>query len=119
VTAYPCPVCGFPNLPDPPVDMSYEICPSCGTEFGYTDFRRSHDELMSAWLRTGPRWFATWVAAPAEWNGRRQLIEHKVPKASMNASAEPIGQPTADIRPVPEQRMLRLVVADTSNRAVA
>lgn len=76
---YVCPVCGYPDLADPPVDMSYEICPSCGTEFGYTDFSRSHFELMLDWLRTGPRWHAEWMPPPVGWNPRRQLLEHIAP----------------------------------------
>lgn len=37
---YLCPVCGFPNLEEPPWNNdagSDEICPSCGTHFGYDD----------------------------------------------------------------------------------
>ncbi|MGE0450351.1 MAG: hypothetical protein AB7Q29_12310 [Vicinamibacterales bacterium] len=62
--------------------LSYEICPSCGTEFGYTDSaptdlarRQRHYALMLEWLRTGPSWYAQWQAPPAGWNGRRQLLQ--------------------------------------------
>ena len=38
---YRCPVCGYPGLDEPPrteeSGASYEICPSCGFEFGVTD----------------------------------------------------------------------------------
>jgi predicted RNA-binding Zn-ribbon protein involved in translation (DUF1610 family) len=38
---YTCPVCGFQGLSEPAYDEHYctffEICPSCGTEFGYDD----------------------------------------------------------------------------------
>ena len=73
-----CPVCGWPNLEEPPV-QSFEICPSCGTEFGHTDAYRSHDELRFEWIRRGLRWHATWVAPPSAWNPRTQLLEHCVP----------------------------------------
>lgn len=67
-----CPVCGYDQLPAPPAD--YEICPSCGTEFGYTDFARSHDELRQQWLATGAPWFATWMTAPPHWDAYRQMV---------------------------------------------
>ena len=45
VATFVCPVCGYLGLTEEPWKMgpeydspSYEICPSCGTEFGYTDF---------------------------------------------------------------------------------
>jgi rubredoxin len=37
---YLCPVCGYPELSEPPWNNespSDEICPSCGTQFGYDD----------------------------------------------------------------------------------
>jgi hypothetical protein len=34
-----CPLCGYPDLKDPPYDLygapSFDICPCCGCEFGY------------------------------------------------------------------------------------
>src|SRR6266446_4815425 len=46
-----CPVCGY-EMDDPPRD--YNICPSCGTEFGLHDVNASISELRAAWLQTGP-----------------------------------------------------------------
>src|ERR1700722_1795355 len=41
-----CPVCGYAKLAEPPYDKtgcaSFEICPSCGIEFGYHDASKSH-----------------------------------------------------------------------------
>lgn len=65
-----CPVCGYPGLTEEPWTMgpeydspSYETCPSCGTEFGYTDFRpgraERHErqrELRSAWIAASRPW---------------------------------------------------------------
>jgi hypothetical protein len=87
-TKYKCPVCGYPDLPEPPLDMSYEICPSCGTEFGYTDFAiseaertRIRQQLFVRWWRGGrPAWHANWMRQPREWNPRKQVIEHLVPQ---------------------------------------
>jgi len=41
IDSFVCPVCGHPGLEDPPRmpsgGGSYEICWSCGFEFGWTD----------------------------------------------------------------------------------
>jgi hypothetical protein len=83
---YTCPVCGYTDLPDPPLDMSYEICPSCGTEFGHTDFAtthedrdKRHEELRAAWMRRGFRWHAEWLPQPENWAPRKQLLEYLLP----------------------------------------
>jgi hypothetical protein len=67
-----CPVCGFTGLAEPP--ENFVICPSCGTEFGYTDFLRSHDELRDEWLASGARWHSTVIPPPPNWDGIRQLF---------------------------------------------
>src|SRR5437868_12950436 len=66
-----CPVCGYPDLEDPPAD--FEICPSCGTEFGYSDIARTYDDLRDRWLATGPRWYSRVTPQPPNWNGHDQL----------------------------------------------
>lgn len=116
--SYPCPVCGYSELPDPPVDMSYEICPSCGTEFGYSDFRRSHEELMVAWVRTGPAWFASWMPPPPNWNPRRQLLAYWVPQARLVTSRLHMeGSQTIEVT---EQNQITLTVSrDTVSEPVA
>lgn len=50
VTTYLCPVCGY-GMEDPPSD--FNICPCCGTEFGYHDANTSTNTLRAAWLRGG------------------------------------------------------------------
>jgi hypothetical protein len=54
---YTCPVCYYDKLDDPP-DHSFEICPSCGTEFGYTDFNTSHEQLRNEWVAGGKKWWS-------------------------------------------------------------
>ncbi|HYK35306.1 hypothetical protein, partial [Alloacidobacterium sp.] len=49
------------------------ICPSCGNEFGYSDFTLKHDELRRQWIEKGMRWSSTWSKAPAGWDPRQQL----------------------------------------------
>jgi len=65
-----CPVCGF-ELDDPPRD--YNICPSCGTEFGLHDVNASILQLRQAWIETGPQWWSTTDPQPENWNPFVQL----------------------------------------------
>lgn len=65
-----CPVCGY-QMQDPPRD--YNICPSCGTEFGHHDVNASISDLRCAWLRTGPKWWSTLTPAPENWKPLEQL----------------------------------------------
>jgi len=55
-----CPVCGYPKLREPPYTAesggSFEICPSCGIQFGYMDAR---DDLREEVYR---RWREAWEA---------------------------------------------------------
>src|SRR5258708_2852446 len=69
--SYTCPVCAFTKLDEPPA--YFTICPCCGTEFGYQDLIRGHDELRSEWIATGPRWHSSVIPAPYRWDGMEQL----------------------------------------------
>jgi hypothetical protein len=78
-----CPVCGFPDLHDPAWDgdePSFEICLSCGTQFGYEDGTRDLEsreerqlQLRARWVAAGYPWASIALPAPAGWDGRRQL----------------------------------------------
>lgn len=72
-----CPVCGFAELEEPHVDVmgeaTFAICPSCGTQFGYDDATRSHDELRAAWIAEGAAWWSEAKPAPPGWSGPGQL----------------------------------------------
>jgi transcription elongation factor Elf1 len=76
-TKFVCPVCGYAGLSEPPVDekgcASFEICPSCGTEFGYDDAKRSHADLRNAWLSAGAPWRSRATQPPPGWSGLEQL----------------------------------------------
>ena len=67
-----CPVCGY-EMVDGPRD--YNICPSCGTEFGLHDVNSTVDNLRKAWLATGPRWYSSVVTQPANWNPFSQVAD--------------------------------------------
>lgn len=68
---YTCPVCGYDNLEDPP--SHHEICPSCGTQFGYHDFTRSHESLRLAWISKHMPWHSAVDEKPVGWNALVQL----------------------------------------------
>jgi len=56
----------------------HTICPSCGTQFGYSDagpapLPRIRAELRNRWIRKGPQWHSRVVAAPLGWDPLLQL----------------------------------------------
>src|SRR5688572_22740307 len=86
-----CPVCGYGGLPRPAV--AYQICPCCGTEFGYDDARRSARELRALWVLQGMRWHSRIVPPPVNWSPERQLLAaqfFETPPAANNWRVEPV-----------------------------
>ena len=84
-----CPVCGFDKLSRPL--EQFDICPCCGTEFGYDDSALTHEQLRIQWIRSGADWWSETTEPPADWNPIVQLIEGKilpVKPASENDSIE-------------------------------
>ena len=78
-----CPVCGY-NMDYPPED--YNICPSCGTEFGVNDANSTVSELREVWLQSGPRWWSSTDQSPTGWNPEKQLSELRLLENLANAS---------------------------------
>jgi len=74
---YSCTVCGYSQMRNPPKD--YNICPCCGTEFGYDDFSKSHRMLRNDWLSRGAPWFSSNIRPQFPWDGFRQVIEAGLP----------------------------------------
>lgn len=81
---YLCPVCGYEGLTEPPWSddsPSDEICPSCGTHFGYDDAaggsaaRRGavHRMLRRQWVDAGCSWFSSSTRSPTGWDPLAQL----------------------------------------------
>lgn len=76
-----CPVCGYPDLEEPPRSPrtgagSYEICPSCGFEFGVTDddLGYSYDSWRQLWIDKGMPWSSEGIEPePDVWNPVAQL----------------------------------------------
>lgn len=76
---YVCPVCGYDCLYEPPWSDgvgSDEICPSCGTHFGYDDSASGdaglrearHRELRARWMDGGCCWFSRTRKPPEQWD---------------------------------------------------
>ena len=77
---YQCPVCGFPGLEEPPRSSSgggsYEICPSCGFEFGVTDDDRgfSYEAWRMLWIEERMPWRDEGISdRPEGWDPADQL----------------------------------------------
>lgn len=75
---YMCPVCGYKNLKKPP--KNHVICPSCGTQFGYSDVGPESKAIRYAglreyWIKNGKRWHSTVIQPPLYWNADQQLID--------------------------------------------
>jgi aryl-alcohol dehydrogenase-like predicted oxidoreductase len=78
-----CPVCGFPELSEPPWTDdggSREVCPSCGTQFGVDDLADGvdeardvlHEALRLAWISSGMAWHSSRLQ-PEGWDAVRQV----------------------------------------------
>lgn len=64
-----CPVCGYP------LDVhDFNICPSCGTEFGIDTVGHTYDELRRVWVDNGAPWSSAADPRPRNWNPWMQLI---------------------------------------------
>ena len=77
---YDCPVCGYDELYEPPRSAegggSYEICPSCGFQFGVSDEDKgiSYEEWRKRWIEGGMAWWSRrGRTRPADWNPSKQL----------------------------------------------
>lgn len=76
---FTCPVCGYPGLTEPPRTEnggSYEICWSCGFQFGVTDDDLGFtDEAWRArWIRRGMPWDSEGIhPRPDGWDPASQL----------------------------------------------
>ena len=73
MTTYTCPVCAYSGMPYPAEEGN--ICPCCGTEFGFDDgmgvtFRQLRDQ----WVAQHVPWFSPIDAPPRTWDGIQQLV---------------------------------------------
>jgi hypothetical protein len=77
---YLCPVCGYPDLTENPTPAagggSYEICYSCGFEFGVSDDDQgfTYEAWRGRWIEQGMRWDSEGIVArPDGWDPEAQL----------------------------------------------
>ena len=88
---HPCPVCAFPALREAPRSKShgasYEICPSCGFQFGVSDDDGGFTYVIwrAAWKRRGAKWSSRSIAAPRGWNAPSQLATLRAVRAKVAA----------------------------------
>lgn len=73
-----CPVCGYPKLTEVPHTHagggSYEICPSCGFQFGVSDDDAgfTYEQWREKWRNAGMKWSSN-QKAPVDWDPEAQL----------------------------------------------
>lgn len=80
-----CPVCGYEGLVELPRSPttgggSFEICPSCGFQFGVTDDDRgySYGDWREEWIARDMPWDSSGIEEPpAGWDPRKQLDKVK------------------------------------------
>lgn len=98
---YICPICGYSELDEAPLNYikdgfryysyvngapTYEICPCCGTEFGYGDYEKSWEELRKIWIKKGMKWHSKYKNTPKNWDPKKQLKNlKKIPKKDYKA----------------------------------
>ena len=74
-----CAACGWRHLKEPQRaasgGASYEICPSCGFESGFTDDDQgiSYEQWRAKWVEAGLQWSSKGLTRPVEWNPMVQL----------------------------------------------
>lgn len=81
---YICPVCGYDALGRLPhggvPDPSYEICPSCGFEFGITDDDEgiTYEQWRNEWIANGMVWWSQSRKPSPNWDPKKQLRNVRV-----------------------------------------
>ena len=77
-----CPVCDYPKLSEPPRSEfgggSFEICPSCGFQFGVNDDDEgiSYETWRRRWEAAGMPWKSAALKQPATW---KPVAKHVAP----------------------------------------
>jgi len=68
-----CVVCGNTHLEYP---LEYgEICPCCGTEFGFNDQLKTHEQLRYEWIfKNRAAWWSLSTPPPVGWTPFTQLV---------------------------------------------
>ena len=105
VLKYLCPVCAY-FLEYPPRD--FNICPSCGVEFGYSDAGRTYEELRNEWLGSGAQWSSKTEPPPPGWNWLVQLYRSGLLQLRVGGTDSEIQAENSSPRPINEFRFLEI-----------
>ena len=74
-----CLVCDYPKLTEAPRTRSgggsYEICPSCGFQFGVDDDDKgiSFEAARAAWIAGGSKWNSKGTPKPKDWPAKTAM----------------------------------------------
>ena len=77
--SFVCPVCGYDGLDDEPRPAvgggSFEICPSCGFQFGVSDDDKgfTFEVWRKEWIDSGLKWDKGRSAPPSGWDPVQQV----------------------------------------------
>lgn len=80
-TTHSCPVCGYTKLQEAPRSKSsggsFEICPSCGFQFGVSDDDDgiSYEEWREDWVERGLEWSSKGIKQPKGWDAQAALAK--------------------------------------------
>lgn len=78
-SSHSCPVCGYAKLHEAPRSSSgggsFEICPSCGFQFGVSDDDDgiSYEEWREDWIDSGMEWTSKGIEQPPAWDAKAAL----------------------------------------------
>ncbi len=81
-----CLVCAYPGLAEPPRTKSgggsYEICPSCGYQFGVDDDDKEipHATWRKKWQAAGSKWSSKSIPQPKNWKPAKPAAKKSAPK---------------------------------------
>jgi hypothetical protein len=79
----------------------YNICPSCGTEFGNNDINASIEDLRASWLDSGPCWWSKFETPPVDWDPIWQVASQVFGNAPASSNDMPIPSGIGSISPSP------------------
>ena len=105
--AHTCPVCAYPKLTEPPRAKSgggsYEICPSCGFEFGVSDddLGHTHESWRKTWIAKGMKWSSRGTKQPAGWASAAQIATIAEAPAKTAKTAPPKTTGKVAAKPAP------------------
>ena len=90
-----CPICGYDEMPYAPVPEN--ICPCCGTQYGFDDYYHTPKELRLMWIEAGFPWFDDIIGPPENWSPVKQLLKAGCGAELLNPTGARIGYQQQDV----------------------